>query len=102
MLAFDPTRRPTARQAGEEWERLLRSWVRPGNRESVNPQAAAHELAAYMRAVLAREAGMSAMQWEKVLKGIATLSDQLEAAQLADLESLRARIKTLRESGDLR
>jgi serine/threonine protein kinase len=102
MLAFDPARRPTARQAGEEWEELLRSWVRPGNRESVNPQAAAHELAAYMRAVLAKEVGMSAMQWEKVIKGIAALKDELEAAQLADLESLRARIKALRESGALR
>jgi serine/threonine protein kinase len=101
MLAFDSTRRPAARQASKEWDTLLRSWVRPGKRESANAQAEAQELAAYMRAVLAREVGMSAMQWERVVKGIEDLIKKVGQAENIELEALRARIKELRESGEL-
>jgi hypothetical protein len=75
--------------------------VRPGKRESANAQAQAQELAAYMRAVLEREVGMSAMQWERVVKGIEDLLKKVGQAENSELEVLRARIKELRESGEL-
>jgi len=101
MLAFDPARRPAAGQVSQEWDSLLRSWVRPGKREGVDAQAQAQELAAYMRAVLAREAGMSAMQWERVLNSSNDLRKKIAQTENAELEALQARIKELRESGEL-
>lgn len=102
MLAFNPADRPTASQASDEWEKLLRSWVRPGKREAAERQAEGHEIAAYMKAVLEREVGMSAKQWDRVVKGIDNLGDKIDPAQLKEIEELRSRIKELRESGDLR
>jgi serine/threonine protein kinase len=101
MLSFDPKSRPSAREAYQQWDSLLRSWVKPGRAESKDAQAAGQELGAYMRAVLAREVGLSAMQWERVLKGIEDLGGKLSSAEMSELEALRKRIKALRDAGEV-
>lgn len=102
ILAFDPAARPTAKQAHEDWDRLLRSWVQPGKPEIVSPQGLAREFAAYLKAVFTREVGMTAVQWERTAQAIEDLREKVDNAQFAELTDLGERIRELRQSGELR
>jgi hypothetical protein len=107
MLAFDPEKRPTARVAAERWRGLLQSWVQPGKADKASSKAevgqqVAHEIVAYMNAVLRRDVGMSAKQWDLIMRSIDNLGGKIDELQTREIEELRKRIKELRESGDLR
>lgn len=96
MLAFDPTQRPTAREAAKRWSDLVSARVKPaaplfGDAE----ENAGQRVANLLRAVVAGEAGISGRQWQNVadfMKG----EPKVKAETRAEILGLMEQVQNLR------
>jgi len=101
MLGFDLTERPSAVDCAEEWRKLLRPWIAaaPLLEQADTPDVIFEDVSAYLNAVLRETAGMSSLQWERVLTTIEKLErSNLDESRLLKLHELRKNVGEKRQS----
>ncbi len=102
LLAFDPSKRLTMEEAVTEWERLIKTCLRPSKprAEGQNPdQRLLTELTAFLLAASKREIGLTARQWERAVMAVEGLRKNLGDEATQEVQTLLNSVKELREQG---
>ena len=102
LLSFSPTNRPTARDARDEWARLLEDWFSPSTPRLENEDTAVVlELEQYLDNVAKRRIGMSPRQWNLTLETFTGLSLAKGGQVVTKVSELMEKVRELRVAGTL-
>jgi serine/threonine protein kinase len=95
MLAFDPDKRPAARDARAKWATLFLEWFKPKDEDANLPELSskAEELQAFLQAYANFEVSMSTRQWERIVKLYENLRESVDDSVRATLEMLLDRAR---------
>ena len=99
MLRFAPERRPPADHCVNAWHALLKPWIPGGQVEDVDvAERRFQDIVAYLNAALRGSAGMSSLQWERVVRAMEEIEPKLDPAKTSTWHDLRKKVAEMRET----